>query len=113
MSEIQSVAVMAQGVNRDPVFAAGMEAAVVMKMLSRGEETVMDGGVDKIPLLTLNREVYRSFAEAFGYRHVLFMNTSADRDCWRFTKKGDGNTEIGAGVIPFAQKVLDGINNKE
>jgi hypothetical protein len=87
MSEIQSVAVMVTGANQGPVFAAGMEAAVVMKMMNRGEKVILDDGRDKLSLLTLNREVYMSFAEAYGYNYVLFKDMTEDRDHWRFTKK--------------------------
>lgn len=112
MSAIQSIAVTAAGVSTHPMFAAGMEAAVVFKLMAQGDEVVVDGDSDKLHLLTINREVYRNFAQAFDYQYVLFMNETDDRDGWRFTKKGKVDMEVGPGVLEHVQKILDHRNNK-
>jgi len=87
MSAIQSIAVTAAGINPHPVFAAGMEAAVVFKMMAKGEDVIVDGDNDKLQLLIINREIYRNFAQAYGYKYVIFLNETDKRDGWRFFKK--------------------------
>lgn len=88
MNQIQEevARVVHESGNRDPLFAAGVEAANVWRLL--GENHDSPGGEEggQLALRSLNREVYRSFAEWYDYTFIIWQDMGNGLDYWRFTK---------------------------